>query len=135
MSCVETILALGIILSIIAIVDGTKQVCDAATDIEGLLESFRKVRDRQPIVANILGFAKLYIDSGNADKRLCEAIKAVVEACERKAKILDNLFRNTEYNLYKTRGNISVCITFFGLLKVKVSSDFLDTAGGSLRRD
>jgi len=91
MAGAEAILVLGIISSIISIVDGTKQVYDAATNIEGLPEAFREVADRLPIVANILGSAKQYINS--RDDESCKGVKPVVEACEKKAKTLDDLFR------------------------------------------
>ena len=50
MSGAEAIAILGVISSIISIVDGTKQVYDAATNAQGLLEAFREVDARLPIV-------------------------------------------------------------------------------------
>ena len=93
MAGAEAILVLGVISSIIAVVDGTKQVYDAATNAEGLPEAFREVADRLPIVTNILGSAKQHIDGGDVDEESCEGVKHVVEACEKKAKTLDDLFR------------------------------------------
>ncbi|KAE8450749.1 hypothetical protein EG329_005662 [Mollisiaceae sp. DMI_Dod_QoI] len=93
MSGAEAILVLGVISSIISIVDGTKQVYDAATNAEGLPEAFREVADRLPIITNILSSAKQHIDGGELDEKSCQAVKQVVEACEKKAKALDDLFR------------------------------------------
>jgi hypothetical protein len=92
MSGAEAILVLGVISSIIAIVDGTKQVYDAATNAQGLPEAFREVAGRLPIVMNILVSTKQSIDNGYADEDSCKGVKNVVEACEKKAKKLDELF-------------------------------------------
>jgi hypothetical protein len=92
MSGVEAIAVLGVISSIISIVDGTKQVYDAATNAQGLPEAFREVAGRLPIVRNILGSAKQHIDKGDVDEDSCKGVKHVVEACEKKAKKLDELF-------------------------------------------
>lgn len=45
MSGAEVIAVLGVISSVIAIVDGTKKVYDAASDAHGLPEAFREVAD------------------------------------------------------------------------------------------
>lgn len=42
--------ALGLISSVIAIVDATKKVFDAASDAAGLPEAFREVSGRLPLV-------------------------------------------------------------------------------------
>jgi hypothetical protein len=93
MSGAEAIAVLGLISSIIAIVDGTKKVYDAAANAEGLPKAFREVAGRLPIVRNILDSAKQYIDKGDIDEDSCKAVKHVVDACEKKAKKLDELFR------------------------------------------
>lgn len=50
MSGAEAIAVLGVISSIISIIDGTKKVYDAATNARGLPEAFREVADRLPII-------------------------------------------------------------------------------------
>jgi hypothetical protein len=92
MSGAEVIVVLGVISSIISIVDGTKQIYDAATNAQGLPEAFRDVAGRLPIVRNILGSAKQHIDKGDVNEDSCKGVKHVVEACEKKAKKLDELF-------------------------------------------
>ena len=92
MSSVEAIAILGVIASIISIVDGTKRVYDAATNAQGLPEAFREVAGRLPIVRNILGSTQQYINRGDVDEDSCKGVKHVVEACEKKAKKLDDLF-------------------------------------------
>jgi N-terminal domain on NACHT_NTPase and P-loop NTPases len=93
MSGVEAILVLGVISSIISIVDGTKQVYDAATNAQGLPEAFREVAARLPIVQNILGAAKRHIEEGDADEDSYKGAKDVVEGCKKKARKLDELFQ------------------------------------------
>ena len=93
MSGVEAIAILGVISSIISIVDGTKKVYDAATNAQGLPEAFRTIAGRLPIVENILDSAKKRIEQGNVDEDSCKGVKDVVEACEKKATRLDTLFK------------------------------------------
>ena len=92
MSGAEAIAVLGLISSIISIVDGTKKVYDAATNAQGLPEAFREVASRLPIIRNILGSTQQYIDKGNVNEDSCKGVKQVAKACEKKAKKLDDLF-------------------------------------------
>jgi hypothetical protein len=92
MSGAEAIAVLGLIASIISIIDGTKQVYDAATNAQGVPEAFSKVAGRLPIVRNILGSTQQYIDEGDVDDDSCKGVKPIAEACEKKAKRLDELF-------------------------------------------
>ena len=93
MSGAEAIVVLGVISSVIAIIDGTKKVFDAATDINGLPKEFREAADRLPIVHNILASAKQTIEKGDVEEESCRGVRNVVKACETKAKHLDELFR------------------------------------------
>jgi len=93
MSGAEAILVLGVISSIISIVDGTKQVYDTATNAQGLPEAFREVAARLPIVQNIMGLAKRLIEEGDADENSYKGAKDVVEGCKKKAKKLEELFQ------------------------------------------
>ena len=92
MSGAEAIAVSGLISSIITIVHGIKQVYDAATNAQGLPEAFREVASRLPIVENILGSTQQHINRGDVDVHSCEGVKHVVEAGEKKAKKLDDLF-------------------------------------------
>ena len=92
MSGAEAIVVLGVISSVIAIIDGTRKVFDAATDIKGLPKEFREAADRLPIVRNILGSAKQSIEKGDVDEESCRGVQNVVKACETKARHLDELF-------------------------------------------
>ena len=92
MSGAEAFAVLGLIGSIISIVDGTKQVYDAAANAQGLPEAFREVAGRLPVVRNILGSTQVNIDGGGVDNDSCKGVKPIAEACEKKAKKLDELF-------------------------------------------
>lgn len=93
MSGAEAIAVLGLISSIIAIVGGTKQVFDAATNTEDLPEAFREAASRLPIVTNILNNSKQHIQEADISDDSCKGVKHIVDACEKKAKKLDDLFR------------------------------------------
>ena len=92
MSGAEAFAVLGVISSIISIVDGTKKVYDAATNPQGLPEAFREVAGRLSILGSILGDTKQNIKEGKVDNDSCTGAKHIVEACEEKAKKLKELF-------------------------------------------
>ena len=92
MSGAELIAVLGVISSIVAIIDGTKKIYDAATNAQGLPEAFREVAGRLPIVANILDSTKQNIEERKVNNDWCKGVKHIVEACEEKAKKLEELF-------------------------------------------
>lgn len=79
------------ISSIITIVDGTKQIYDAAINAQGLPEAFREVASRLLIITNILDSAKL--DIRDKDEVSCKEVKPIIKTCEKKAKTLKELFR------------------------------------------
>jgi hypothetical protein len=93
MSGAEAIAVLGVISSIISIIDGTKQVYDAATDAQVLPEAFREVATRLPIVQNILASAKRDIEKGGTDEDSYKGVKDIVEGCGKKAGRLEELFK------------------------------------------
>ena len=92
MSGAEAIAVLEVISSIIAIVDGAKIVYDAATNPQGLPEAFREVAGRLPIVENTLDSTKQNIEERKVNNDSCKGVKSIVEACEEKARKLEELF-------------------------------------------
>ena len=88
----EAAAVLGVISSIITIVDGAKKVYDAAKDARGLPGAFREVAGRLPIVETTLGTVKGRITGNVVDKNTCRAVQSVAEACEVKTKKLGDLF-------------------------------------------
>jgi hypothetical protein len=93
MSGAEAVAILGVISSIISIVDGTKQVYDAATGAEGLPEAFREVARRLPIITKILSIAERYVKEDRVSTDAYEGVKEVIQACQDKATKLEVLFR------------------------------------------
>ena len=93
MSGAEAILVLGVISSVIAIVDGTKQVYDAAANAQGLPAAFKEVAGRLPIVQNILRTADQHIKVGDVDNESCKGMIPTIEACKKKAERLKELFQ------------------------------------------
>ncbi|KAK0506982.1 hypothetical protein JMJ35_010682 [Cladonia borealis] len=94
MSGAEAIAILGIISSVISIVDGTKQVYDAASNTNGLPEAFREVATRLPMVRDILDSAKRHIEEGSTNEGSYEAAKNVVEDCQARAQKLEKIFQD-----------------------------------------
>lgn len=93
MSGTEAVAVVGIISSIISIIDGTKQVYDAITSTQGLPEAFREVASRLPIITSILSAAEQCIKAEGVSEELCKGTKPVIQACQEKAKKLEVLFR------------------------------------------
>ena len=54
MSGAEVITVLGLISSVIAIIEASRDLYDAASSVEGLHEAFRRVSQNIPLVLNIL---------------------------------------------------------------------------------
>jgi hypothetical protein len=93
MSGAEAIAVLSLISSIIAVVDGTRQVYDAARNAEGLPSAFREVAGKLPLVRVILDSAKKHINDGEVDEQSCEAMESVVKGCKDKVEKLRILFQ------------------------------------------
>lgn len=89
----EAISVLGVVSSIVAIVDGTKKVFDAASDVEGLPEAFREVSGRLPLVKETLGSTEQHVRRGNVDAASCETINPLLKRCEERATTLDSIFQ------------------------------------------
>lgn len=92
MSNAEAVFVLGVISSVIAIISGTKQAYDGATNVEGLPVTFREVAGRLLLVRTVLESSRQQIRGGMVDEESCRAIKPMVVACEEKTKKLDQLF-------------------------------------------
>lgn len=85
MSGAEVVAVLGIISSVIAIVDGVKQVYDAASNAAGLPEAFREVVGRLPIVRRILQGAEQRVRNGVVGNQSYPAIRSLIDACKKKS--------------------------------------------------
>jgi hypothetical protein len=104
MSGAEVGLVLGIISSVIAIIDGSQKWYDAAKDAKGLHEAFRKVAENVPLVLDTLRAVeraqKQVQDTWqNFDdtqkegfEKSAKAIKPVFQTCKVNAKALREIF-------------------------------------------
>ena len=88
MSGAEAALVLGVISSIIAIVDATKKIYDGFQDARGLPEAYRMVADRLPIVHSILEKAR----KAGFDAESSVTLQAIVRSCEAKVTKLHEIF-------------------------------------------
>ncbi|KAM0169104.1 hypothetical protein ACHAPF_010290 [Botrytis cinerea] len=87
----EASLVLGIISSIIAIIDATKQIYDAVEDEGGLPENFKKSSAKLPLISNLLRDAERYVDdmTNEVDK---SAFLLTLKDCKFQASQLKKLF-------------------------------------------
>jgi hypothetical protein len=77
----EASLVLGIISSIILIIDATKQVYEAFKDEAGLLTNFKKLATKLPLISKLLKDAERYINNA-ADKPIKAAFIPTLDDCK-----------------------------------------------------
>jgi hypothetical protein len=113
MSGAEVIAVLGVISSVIAIVNGTKKLYDTASDTHGLPKAFREVVDRLPVIKHILELVKTDIEDGDVDENVRKDVKDLVSTCGEKAKELNEIFRKVipSENASRTRRYYSAAKT------------------------
>lgn len=104
MSGAEAAAILGVISSIISIIDATKRVYDAATSAEGLPGAFREVAGRLPIITNILGATEQRIKDWDITEGSYKGVKQVIQSCQEKAKKIEILFRKVTPGENASRG-------------------------------
>jgi hypothetical protein len=105
MSGAEAITVVGLISSIITIIETSKKLYDASNDAKGLHEAFRDVGQNLPLVLDILRDCnalqrqvdqELRATSDITSKRELEkssdATKTIMEDCRNKAKSLEEIF-------------------------------------------
>ncbi|VBB80706.1 Putative HET containing-domain vegetative incompatibility protein [Podospora comata] len=85
---------IGIISGIIAIVDATAKVYNAANDALGLPGAFRDIATRLPLVRKTLQTVSRNLNNTNPDEEYCKAIKPVLKRCENRATQLDKIFKS-----------------------------------------
>jgi archaellum biogenesis ATPase FlaH len=91
MSGAEAVLVIGLIGSLISIIDAAKKIYDAAGDAKGQPEEFRQVATRLPLVVEILRNAEAR--ASKLDETKLEAIKQTLESCKAKAEELEKIFQ------------------------------------------
>lgn len=105
MSGAEVITIVGLISSVISLIETSRSLYDAANDADGLHEAFRAVALNVPLVLNIVkgcktvqeGLAKDYEASTDADQKreleaTTEAVKPVMLKCKENAEALKEIF-------------------------------------------
>jgi len=106
MSGVEAITILGLISSVITIIEKSRDLYDTASSAQGLPEAFRAVSQNIPLVLNILRDCKkvqeqidrdysLTIDAGSKRDvdESSKAVEPLILACEENAKLLQEIFQ------------------------------------------
>ena len=93
MSGVEAVAVLGVISSVIAIIDGIKKAYEAVSDAQGLPEAFREVGVRLPFVERILASAEIHFEKTATDTDSLEAARKLLESCKIKLQRLNELFK------------------------------------------
>ena len=93
MSGAEAGLVLGLISSIITVIDTIVKVCKDVKDAEGIPMTFREITQRLPLIQDTLRIAEVHIDERSLDEESCRAIRPVVEGCKDKALRLEIMFR------------------------------------------
>lgn len=91
MSGAEFIAVAGVISSMIAIVDGIKQVVDAASEVEGLPKAFRQASNKLPLISDILEATKHNFGEGDVSG-VEKSVALVVDDCKDKWEMLRELF-------------------------------------------
>jgi hypothetical protein len=88
----EASLVLGIISSIISIIDATKQIYEAVEDEAGLPTNFKKSATKLPLISKLLEDAERYVET-SADESIKPAFTPTLEDCKLQAAQLQGLFK------------------------------------------
>ena len=86
----EASLVLGMISSIITIIDATNQVYEAVKDESGLPKNFKKSATKLPTISKLLDDAERYLKE--ADESIKAAFTPILEDCKVQATYLQELF-------------------------------------------
>ncbi|EWC48510.1 hypothetical protein DRE_07730 [Drechslerella stenobrocha 248] len=91
MSGAEFIAVAGVLSSMIAIIDGIKQVVEATLDAEGLPKVFRRASHKLPIISDILKAARTALERKDAPE-VERSIKQMIDDCQENWQKLKGLF-------------------------------------------
>ncbi|KFZ07830.1 hypothetical protein V502_09728 [Pseudogymnoascus sp. VKM F-4520 (FW-2644)] len=87
----EVAFVVGLVASVIGIIDGVKTVWDALKDPKGQPEAFRQVAARLPLILSILDQAKS--EAKKLDEAAQQDLEKVLESCKEKAEKLNKIFK------------------------------------------
>jgi hypothetical protein len=93
MSGAEAILVLGVISSVITVVETIVKIYNDVKEADGIPATFREAARRLPLVRDTLRIAESRIHDRSLDEEGCRAIKPTVEECKDKALRLELVFR------------------------------------------
>jgi len=85
---------IGIISSVIAIINATAKIYNAANDASGLPQAFRDVATRLPLVHETLQTVSRHLNTSNPDENSCKAISPILQRCENRATQLEKMFKD-----------------------------------------
>jgi hypothetical protein len=85
---------IGIISGVIAIIDATAKIYNAANDASGLPQAFRDVATRLPLVHETLQTVSSNLNDTNPDDEHYKAVKPVLQRCEDRATQLQKIFKD-----------------------------------------
>jgi len=89
----EAALALGLISSIITIIDTAKKIYEAANDANGLPKAFNDVAAKLPLVTLLLEEAEAYTQRTDVDPKVCSAFSSILVSCRKNANDLQEIFQ------------------------------------------
>ena len=84
---------LGLISSVITVLDTITKVYGDVKDAEAVPKEFREITQQLPIIQATLRIVKAHISTRSLDEESCRAIKGPIQGCKDKALRLEIIFR------------------------------------------
>jgi hypothetical protein len=91
--CAEVDPVLGLISSVITVLDTITKIYRYVKDVEAVPKEFREITQRLPIIQAILQIVKAHISTRSLGEESCRAIKGPIQGCKDKALRLEIIFR------------------------------------------
>ena len=91
--CAEVDPVLGLISSVITVLDTITKIYRYVKDVEAVPKEFREITQRLPIIQATLRIVKAHISTRSLDEESCRAIKGPIQGCKDKALRLEIIFR------------------------------------------
>lgn len=91
--CPEVDPVLGLISSVITVLDTITKVYGDVKDAEAVPKEFREITQRLPIIQATLRIVKAHISTRSLDEESCRAIEGPIQGCKDKALRLEIIFR------------------------------------------
>jgi N-terminal domain on NACHT_NTPase and P-loop NTPases len=91
--CAEVDPVLGLISSVITVLDTITKVYGDVKDAEAVPKEFREITQRLPIIQATLQIFKAHISTRSLGEESCGALKGLIQGCKDKALRLEIIFR------------------------------------------